>query len=374
VRPKVAVLTNIPSPYQVELFNAIATQGRIDLRVWYCAARDQRRLWEAPPLRHWHRIGNGWRISTNRGDYYLDVRLAGEIAKWRPDLAVLSGYTMPAVQLAMWRAALQGIRWVYWGEAVASGGRSWPRRAVRRVGVLPIRRWAAGLFGVGRKAVANFRRVFPSARIVRNVPYFSELGRFRPPEASAVRRGGTTRFLYVGSFIERKGVDVLARAFSKLVEGLPCVELVVAGDGDARRWFDPFLSPQAAERVVRRGFMPWDQLPQLYRDGDFLVMPSRYDGWGMVVPEAMASGVPVIGSTGAGAVLDLVQPGATGWHVPPNDGEELEAALRSAATLPDAQGREMRQRCLARARRYDVGVGARVFTRAVQLVVSGKTG
>ncbi len=99
-------------------------------------------------------------------------------------------------------------------------------------------------------------------------------------------------------------------------------------------------------------------------------MPSRYDGWGLVIPEAMASGVPVIGSVDAGATLDLVREGVTGWRVRPADIAGLAAAMRRAAALPDQALREMRTQCVVRARRCDVAVGARVFERAVRVVLN----
>lgn len=368
MRPRVAILTNIPSPYQVELFDAITAQGRLDLRVWYCAGRDTRRMWDQRDVAHSHRIGSGRRIATGRDHYYLEPRFAGEIASWQPALAVFSVYTMPAVQLAMWRAALGGLPWVYWGEAIGTGGNSAARRILRNLALLPIRRWAAGAFGVGSKGVQSLRGIIPPARPVLNVPYFSNLERF-DSHAFAKPSSETITFAYIGSFIDRKGVDVLARAFDLVVQELPHVRLLMAGDGDPSALVDPHLSTRAAERVQRLGFVNWNSLPTFYRRGDFLVMPSRYDGWGMVVPEAMACGLPVIGSTGAGAVMDLVRQGMTGWHVPPGDVGALAEAMFSAARMPQHQRRQMQHNCLRRARRYDAEVGARVFDRAVRTVL-----
>jgi glycosyltransferase involved in cell wall biosynthesis len=364
---KVGVLTSIPSPYQVELFDAIARRGRIDLKVWYCAERDTRRLWEQPRPVHASRIGAGWRITTGREHWYLDPRPAAQLVRWKPDLAVFSVYSMPAVQLGMWWATQAKVPWVYWGEAVASGGSGLLRRTARNLALLPVRRWACGLFGVGTKGTQNLRDTIGADRPILNMPYFSNLARFTPADGFRVQPD-ETRFLFVGSFIYRKGVDVLARAFSALVESVPGARLVVAGDGDATELFDDHLSPAAAERVIRCGFVPWTSLPELYRRGDFLVMPSRYDGWGLVIPEAMASGLPVIGSTAAGATLDLVREGMTGWRVGPGDPVALADTMRRAASLPSEQLVAMRRRCAIQARRYDATVGARVFERAVRLV------
>ena len=365
------MLTNIPSPYQVELFNAIARRGRIDLRVWYCAEQDTRRLWGPQRPVHAHSIGAGWYIKTGRDHWYLDPRPALDLLRWKPELAVFSVYSMPVVQLGMWCATLARVPWVYWGEAVATGGEGLLRRTGRNLALLPVRRRAAGFFGIGQKGVENFRRLLGADRPVLKMPYFSNLARFAPAVANR-RPLHETTFLYVGSFIYRKGVDLLAQAFSELVESVQNVRLVVAGDGDAGL-LDRQLSPAAAARVVRHGFVPWDRLPELYRQGDFLVMPSRYDGWGLVIPEAMASGVPVLGSTEAGATLDLVREDVTGWRVRPGDPQDLVAAMRRATSLSQDQVLAMRQRCVIRARRFDAKAGARVFERAVRLVLGERT-
>lgn len=365
---RVGVLTNIPSPYQVELFDAIARRGEIDLKVWYCAAQDTRRMWGGRRLAHAHRIGGGWRIKTPREHWYIDPRPAVELVRWKPDVAVLQGYAIPAIQLGMWCATLTAVPWVYWGEAVASGGNAFVRRTGRNAALFAVRRWAAGFFAVGEKGVENFRALLSAHRPIFKMPYFSNLARFQPQPGRAPSHESPT-FLYVGSFIRRKGVDILARAFSEVAQEFPRARLLIAGDGDARDLFDSLLSEPAASRVSRAGFVPWEDLPDLYRRADYLVMPSRYDGWGLVIPEAMASGLPVIGSTAAGATLDLVRAGVTGWPVPPADVAALAAAMRQAASLDPDTLTEMRRHCLVRARRFDATVGARVFARAAALVL-----
>lgn len=74
-------------------------------------------------------------------------------------------------------------------------------------------------------------------------------------------------------------------------------------------------------------------LPALYAGHDVLAVPSRYDGWGMVVPEGLASGMPVICSDQVGAGHDLVKSGINGWICKAGSVEALSCAIQEAGRL-----------------------------------------
>ena len=93
--------------------------------------------------------------------------------------------------------------------------------------------------------------------------------------------------------IARKGIDLVARAFVQLASEFNDVRLRIAGDGELRQALAQLLQP-VSDRVEFTGFKNWDELPELYASVDVLCVPSRYDGWGLVVPEGLASGLPVI--------------------------------------------------------------------------------
>src|SRR5207247_1853601 len=125
-----------------------------------------------------------------------------------------------------------------------------------------------------------------------NVPYFSDLKRFaaacqdRPPGVQSCR------FLFSGSLITRKGVDLLAQAFATVASEFPTVSLTVVGAGPLENEMRSRLE-DLGKRVTFAGFQSWEKLPQYYAEADVLVAPSRHDGWALVVPEALASGLPV---------------------------------------------------------------------------------
>ena len=85
---------------------------------------------------------------------------------------------------------------------------------------------------------------------------------------------------------------------------------------------------QAPGPWVFAGFRQWHELPDVYRDHDVLVAPSRYDGWGLIVPEGLAAGMPVIGTAAMGSARDLVSQDA-GWVVAEDEIAPLAEAMHA---------------------------------------------
>jgi glycosyltransferase involved in cell wall biosynthesis len=151
-------------------------------------------------------------------------------------------------------------------------------------------------------------------------------------------RKGPVGLLAVGSLVPRKGYDVLLAALATLAH-LPW-HLTIVGDRDRSPETTKKLSAQIEAlqldgRVTLAGAVPADALGEFYRDADIFVLASRFEGYGMAFAEAMAHGLPIIGTT-AGAIPETV-PCDTGILVPPDDVEALAAALHNLAT--DARAR-----------------------------------
>jgi glycosyltransferase involved in cell wall biosynthesis len=185
------------------------------------------------------------------------------------------------------------------------------------------------IWGIGKFAVDEYRREFGSRREYFNLPYFSDLQRFE----NADREERAERvFLFSGSLIERKGVDLLARAFVRLVNQGVNARLKIVGEGELRQSVEQTLAA-VRDRVEFAGFKHWNELPREYASADVLCVPSRYDGWGLVVPEGLASGLPVIGTDRMGAALEFIETGRNGWLIPAANEEALLAAMREAALM-----------------------------------------
>lgn len=147
------------------------------------------------------------------------------------------------------------------------------------------------------------------------------------PVRAAERR--RQRLLCVGSLTPRKGQDLLIEALARLLDDDWRLELV----GDPAR--DPDFSArlqrrvavlELSDRIRFNGACTTVELDRIYRNADLVVVPSHYEGYGMVVTEALARGLPLIATTG-GALADTV-PEQGAWRVAPGDTAALAAALQ----------------------------------------------
>ena len=352
--PSVAVITKIPSPYQVELFDKIESGSAVDLLVIYVGEGEQSRLWARRNLSH---------RALVLGDSGADRAVAKRAIR-AADLTVFGWYKDPFVLQCLWERALCSRPWCFWGERPGVYHRGFAGRVFRRAMLLPLWQTRAPIWGIGNWAVNGYRDEFGSSRCYCSVPYFSDLRRFSKLHTRRVERRAGRGILFSGSLIRRKGIDLLAGAFVSLAAKHPGVTLTILGEGDLRPELEEMLRP-VAERVAFLGFIDWEDLPVHYVQADILCVPSRYDGWGLVVPEGMASGLPVIGSDRMGAALELIKAGKNGEIVQADDGAAVLEALEKMISLPMNGFHAMREAALETATHYDVIHGASVFQNAV---------
>jgi glycosyltransferase involved in cell wall biosynthesis len=140
---------------------------------------------------------------------------------------------------------------------------------------------------------------------------------------------GTLRLLAVGAVVPRKGFDVLIAALAGITD-LPW-RLTIAGDltrdeSTAARLRADIAHRKLAGRVDLLGAVSQEELAVLYSSTDIFVLASHFEGYGMAYAEAMAHGLPIIGTTG-GATVDTVPPNA-GVLVDPGNVTALTRALR----------------------------------------------
>jgi glycosyltransferase involved in cell wall biosynthesis len=185
----------------------------------------------------------------------------------------------------------------------------------------------------GDRRFALERRWQPADRID-VVPHGVSARFLEPPRPAAPRGAGA---LFCGAWDRVKGTSYLVQAFDRLAEAQP-VPLTILGPGvstaEVMASFPERLRPSVS--VIDR--VPEDRVIEEYRRHDLLVFPSTYEGFGLVVLEAMSQGLAVI-ATPVGCVPDLVRDGENGVIVPSRDAEALAKAVRRLMDAPEDRQR-----------------------------------
>lgn len=354
--PRLVVLTQLTSPYQVEFFNALSAAGGLHLEVIYLTSRDRNRQWQKASIAHNHLILS--ETPHMREDALQAIRGA--------DLVVFNYYTDWFALKAIRERAGQHKPWVFWGERPGFLQTGLLGKVARNVLLKPLHRHPAPIWAVGRFGVEGYKHEFGRSRSYQNIPYFSDLDRF-----SAIERASATErvFFYSGSFTHRKGCDLLARAFARVAARHPAARLVLAGAGELETPMRNLLN-RCAERVTWLGFQPWDKLPECYARGSIFCFPSRYDGWGLALVEALAAGMPSIGTDRTGSALEFLTDRQAGWLVEAGHEKALEQAMERALTLPAAEFAAMQQAARTAVAANGLDKGVQRFTAAAKDVLA----
>jgi glycosyltransferase involved in cell wall biosynthesis len=174
----------------------------------------------------------------------------------------------------------------------------------------------------------------------------------------------------VGRLTEQKGHAYLLEAFAAVVQEFPSARLLVVGDGKLR----PALERQVAHlglcgSVTFTGRR--ENVPHIMLALDVLVMPSLWEGFGLVLLEAMAAGKPLVASR-VSAIPEIVVDGETGFLVPPGDSHSLAQTLLKVLRDPEL-GRRMGRKGRARLEReFSVEKMVRATERIYDTLIDGK--
>jgi glycosyltransferase involved in cell wall biosynthesis len=151
----------------------------------------------------------------------------------------------------------------------------------------------------------------------------------------------------VGHLNRQKGHDVLIEALPQVLRREPAARIVIAGRGPLRKRLETLAADHGVSSKVQFAGLVGD-VPRLLRAFDVFAFPSRWEGFGIALTEAMAAGLPVVASR-TGGITEIVEDGVSGLLVKPGDPAELAAALARVLRGPDT-ARELVRNALARVR------------------------
>jgi glycosyltransferase involved in cell wall biosynthesis len=250
--------------------------------------------------------------------------------RFRPEAVISAEFGLRTVQACAYRLLVPSSRLVVWATVseVSEKGRGLMRRTLRKL----LLKLTDEVIVNGRSGAAYIRSLATERLAISVVPQVVDLRHFTPgtrlPRNNSASPGTDLNLLYVGQVIKRKGLHLFLNTLAAWCNRHPqvSVRLRIVGDGPLRRSISE--APKAPSLTIQwEGAVRYELLPLFYQENDVLVFPTLSDEWGLVVNEALACGVPVLGSTYSQAVMELVHDGINGWVFEPDSDNSTTAAL-----------------------------------------------
>jgi glycosyltransferase involved in cell wall biosynthesis len=357
-KPAVAVIFHHIGPYHHARLNAAADKLSVIGIEWSAQGYDAWGTAATPAL---YRKVSLFSEATEHDPHKADLRPAflSALEQTRPDVAAVNGWNNFGSMIAANCCVRCGIPMIVMSESAHQDEpRTWWKEALKRriVGL-----YSAGLVG-GRRHLDYLLelgmpvdRIFTGYDVVDN-NYFSERVRqIRSPKSEIRKQCGLPEnyFLASARFIEKKNLPRLISAYaeyrrkseirnqkSDVGEKRATWDLVLLGDGPLRTDLCRLISDfRLQEHVHLPGFKPYEELPVYYALANVFVHASAVEQWGLVVNEAIASGLPLIVSQRCGCAPELVN--GNGFTFDPTNEHELAARLLEVASLSDQERKHL---------------------------------
>jgi len=375
----VLIITNIISPYRIPLFNYISLQKDIKFKVVALAELEDNRNWEVKKdyIRFDYEILPGWHwfiwsekrevaIHLNKGVFKI-------LFEHKPDVVITSGYD----SLAYWQAFLYckifKKKFILWNGTtlLSTANIKGLRSILKRIIIKGSDRYIA--YGTKAKEYleylgADANKIHVSTNTV-DMEYFqNKVMEYRNGEDFIKERELYPKhlLLYAGQIIRRKGVNQILKALNILRD--PDIGLLVVGSGPEEKKLEKFCKENKLQNVFFKEFQQQEILPKYYALADVFILPSFEEVWGLVVNEALASGLYVLSSKYAGASYDLIKEGWNGEIFDPYKVEEIvELIKRVKENIEDI--RERRDDISQYAcREFSIEKSAQEFTKAIYAI------
>lgn len=295
-KPKILLVTSIVSPFQIEFAYEINKANPFDYYVAFTIPYSSRR-------------GKHWAVDVQ--DEYakyiiiankeIDTKaqsswVAQTITKINPQIVISGFYKGHIYKQIVKTTKSIGSKLSFWCEPP---NLLYPKLVVeiyQRVILKRNLRSAQFILGIGDRAVKIYKEIFTGD--VYLIPYAQDLSAHFAIHKNSTFYNDSVTFLFSGQLVKRHNVRLIAKALVRLHKHYPNkFRFVIAGYGPEEQVFWKIISeePDLKKNIIYdREYKTWEDRVRPFSYSDVLVYPSKHSGWGLVVPEAMASGMVVI--------------------------------------------------------------------------------
>lgn len=275
----------------------------------------------------------------DRGFIYVSPSIVGHLLQFKPQIVMAQAFSLWTVlallfqPLGRWQLVI-----IYDGSSPNTDFRDSPvrsflRRAIARFASAFVANSTAGKRYLIEVLKAPEDKIFTKVYLVPDAQALLQRLENTQPANLQLKR---PIFLYVGRITSRKGIKTLLEACDLLnTQGYRDYTLLIVGEGDQRQQLEAFVKERnLSEQVTWVGWVEYGRLGAYFQQADVFVFPTFEDVWGMVVPEAMVFGKPILCSKGA-AASELIVEGENGYIFDPHDPQNLAESMRRFLDRPD---------------------------------------
>jgi glycosyltransferase involved in cell wall biosynthesis len=327
---KVLYITNIPAPYRVEFWNELGKH--CELSVWFEAVNEKDREWKVSG------IGENFKYKFLKGytlgiDKHINPSIIRELNKEGFDIYILGGYSSPTEMAA--------IKWLNYNKIPfllnSDGGfiKKMENPILKRIKSYFISS-ASAYLSSGANCTKYLKYYGANEERIYCYPFSSvsfdsnDIVSLNFQEKTQVREKIGLRekvILSIGRFISLKGLDTLIEAFRHLDDEK--TSLVLIGGGPERVKYEQLIKKyNISDKVVLIDFLQKKDLVKYWSIADIFVFPSRNDVWGLVLNEALAFGLPIVATNGAGGSFELVVENKNGYIIDVDNINEMAEKVR----------------------------------------------
>ena len=371
----VVLLVNFIPPYRLPLYQALAE--RVDrLTVLLSTEMEGNRSWETDWGGLDVRLQKSWTLKTrwrhpsgfqDRSEVHIPWDTYRQLRSLRPDVVLsceLGGRSLLSVMHKLGSCDTRLVLWAMVSEHTEQG-RGLLRRKLRKA----LLRHADAVVVNGASGSRYIQGYGCDPQRIVEVPYVAG-----PDTVETLPRArdeaAAHRMLYVGQLIDRKGLMPFMDGLKRFALRHPdrSVEFALAGEGPLAEAIGSYAGPSNLS-IELLGACSYSELRTHYADAGIFAFPTLADEWGLVVNEALASGLSVLGSRYSQAVEELVDDGV-GWTFRPDTPGEIDSALERALDTPAETLAAMRSAARERVEHLTPAYAADGLASALELALA----
>ena len=319
----IVIVTNIPNPYRIPLFNELAIQLKkadLCLHVIFAKTNYHRRKFKldmSDCLFEYTVLNSSVIENANEEKIIFSYsNLITHLNEIKPACIVVGGYS-PATLKIWWYGMRNKIPFIIWsGSVLPKGGKDKFLRSLQRK-FLTARASSFVAYGSLAKEYliglgAKKEKVEIGINTVDTAFFASESSRLRLQNTTSPKKHLT----FIGYLVPRKNVVRLLEIMKLLAHKRNDIILDLVGDGDDRPALEQFVAENNLHELVQfHGFKQKSELPYYLSKTDLFLFQTDFDIWGLTLVEAMAAGITCLSSIHAGANMDLIIDGETGFRI-----------------------------------------------------------